>query len=354
MEAATDVMLTTAPDPRSSIPGSAVVVSQTGPKKLTRIIRSISSAGMRAAFRWLEMPALLTRMSTRPKRSSVVNTSRIALTSAGWATASRHAATTSSRRSLRRATATTVAPRLASSEQVGADSGRGTGDDGGAPVDAHAWTVLSRPDDEPPAWVPCSWPGCWSSAARAAGTATMGAMRRRERRPPQLGRPSRRQGARRGRPRRGPDGRDHRVTGDRADLPPVPPSGYDGETPTALVLNIHGLGSNGDQQASFTGMEDLAEDEGFIAIHPNGEGELPLWNYVSDNRASNDIGFMRLVAARSSGSASTPHVYATGMSNGGLIVDAVASSPTRSRRRRRWRGWPSWTGARTARRCRSK
>ena len=96
------------------------------------------------------------------------------------------------------------------------------------------------------------------------------------------------------------------------------------------MLNIHGLGSNGDQQASFTGMEDLAEDEGFIAIHPNGEGELPLWNYVSDNRASNDIGFIsELVATRSvSGSASTPHVYATGMSNGGLIVvDAGVPAP---------------------------
>ena len=102
------------------------------------------------------------------------------------------------------------------------------------------------------------------------------------------------------------------------------PSGYDGETPTALVLNIHGLGSNGDQQASFTGMEDLAEDEGFIAIHPNGEGELPLWNYVSDNRASNDIGFIsELVGAFGERLCIDTHVYATGMSNGGLMSSTL-------------------------------
>ena len=211
-------------------------------------------------------------------------------------------------------------------------------------------TVLSRPDDEPAGAgallvagllvIGCSGGGDGDDGGDAAAGEA-----------PQLGAgPVAR--VRDRRPRRGPDGRDHRVTGDRADLPPVPPSGYDGETPTALVLNIHGLGSNGDQQASFTGMEDLAEDEGFIAIHPNGEGELPLWNYVSDNRASNDIGFIsELVDALER-----------------LCIDTTSTPPacpTAGSCRRRWcaspdqiaaasavRGWPSWTGARTARRCR--
>src|SRR5207245_1427774 len=67
------------------------------------------------------MPALLTTMSTRPKRSSAAATTPSHAcrtdTSAGLAIDSgestRQASTTASRRSLRRATATTFAPRRA-------------------------------------------------------------------------------------------------------------------------------------------------------------------------------------------------------------------------------------------------
>ena len=42
------------------------------------------------------------------------------------------------------------------------------------------------------------------------------------------------------------------------------------ESPLPLVMNFHGLGSNGDQQAAFTGYEELPEQEGFIVVHPTG------------------------------------------------------------------------------------
>src|SRR5437588_3122613 len=116
-------MLTTAPWWRSSIPCRAAVVRYTGAKKVTAIRRSTSSAVVLAALRWMLMPALLTRMSTRPKRSSTVLMTRSHSAreemSAGTdidATAfCRQRSTTSSRRSLRRATAATVAPRRARS-----------------------------------------------------------------------------------------------------------------------------------------------------------------------------------------------------------------------------------------------
>ena len=47
------------------------------------------------------------------------------------------------------------------------------------------------------------------------------------------------------------------------------PSSYAGQRlPT--VLDWHGLGSNGVEQAVFSGYEELAESEGFIVVHPTG------------------------------------------------------------------------------------
>src|SRR5438034_1340505 len=53
------------------------MVSQTGAKKLTAMTCSTSSALVRAAFLWMLMPALFTRMSTRPNVASVALTPRV-------------------------------------------------------------------------------------------------------------------------------------------------------------------------------------------------------------------------------------------------------------------------------------
>ncbi|MFW2381750.1 MAG: alpha/beta hydrolase family esterase [Acidimicrobiales bacterium] len=47
------------------------------------------------------------------------------------------------------------------------------------------------------------------------------------------------------------------------------PSSYDG-SPLPVVLDFHGLGSNGEQQGTFVGWPALAEIEGFIAVQPSG------------------------------------------------------------------------------------
>jgi len=50
------------------------------------------------------------------------------------------------------------------------------------------------------------------------------------------------------------------------------PTGYapDGAV-TPAVLNWHGLGSDGFQQATYSGYETLAETEGFLVVHPTGQ-----------------------------------------------------------------------------------
>ena len=47
------------------------------------------------------------------------------------------------------------------------------------------------------------------------------------------------------------------------------PSVYAG-SPLPVVIDWHGLGSNGPQQAMYSGYESVAEAEGFIVVHPTG------------------------------------------------------------------------------------
>src|SRR5947209_5597127 len=97
------------------------------------------------------MPALLTRMSTRPNRSWTSPTTRShsgreemsAGTAMDAAAYCRHFSTTSSRRSLRRATAATVAPRRARSVATVAPMP----DD--APVTTATWPAISMPASRP-------------------------------------------------------------------------------------------------------------------------------------------------------------------------------------------------------------
>src|SRR5205085_9128612 len=48
------------------------------------------------------------------------------------------------------------------------------------------------------------------------------------------------------------------------------PSGYQAHSSEALVLNFHGHGSNALQQERRSGMSLLADQQGFIAVYPQG------------------------------------------------------------------------------------
>ena len=106
------------------------------------------------------------------------------------------------------------------------------------------------------------------------------------------------------------------------------PTTYDGSSELPLVLNFHGFGSNGQQQAAFTGYDDLAEEEGFVVVHPTAvpssgdEAGRNSWELVEiDDPAKDDVAFTDelLDLLIEDYCVDETRVYATGMSGGGLF-----------------------------------
>jgi len=111
------------------------------------------------------------------------------------------------------------------------------------------------------------------------------------------------------------------------------PSAYDGVTPLPVVLNWHGLGSNGPDQLGFSEYGTLAESEGFIVIAPTGVASPDdadgrnSWELEPDqDPGRDDIAFanqvLDMVIADLCVDAS--RVYTTGMSNGGYFSSVLA------------------------------
>lgn len=104
------------------------------------------------------------------------------------------------------------------------------------------------------------------------------------------------------------------------------PSRYTGDRPTPLVVDLHGLTMNAELEALVTGVEDLADTEGFVAVTPDGLGDIPHWNYISYGSAADDVTFIDQLVAQVGDDlcVDTSRVYATGISNGGLMSSALA------------------------------
>ncbi|MBL8775128.1 MAG: prolyl oligopeptidase family serine peptidase [Acidimicrobiales bacterium] len=104
------------------------------------------------------------------------------------------------------------------------------------------------------------------------------------------------------------------------------PDGYEPTTPAPLVLDIHGLTMSDDMEAAVTGMEPLADDEGFLVVTPQGLGDIPFWNFISAGVATDDVSFLRelVIQVGEDLCVDTSRVYATGISNGGLMSSALA------------------------------
>jgi polyhydroxybutyrate depolymerase len=121
------------------------------------------------------------------------------------------------------------------------------------------------------------------------------------------------------------------------------PTDRDGvDVPLPVVLNWHGLGSNGFQQAQLTGYDLLAEQDGFLAVHPTGLPatelagagvELPAdqrgrrsWELAQlDVPGRDDVAMAselidRLVADYCG---DETRIYSTGMSNGGFFTSLL-------------------------------
>jgi len=119
------------------------------------------------------------------------------------------------------------------------------------------------------------------------------------------------------------------------------PTGYDANRPAPLVLAFHGGGGHAEYMAddSKYGLQKKADEAGFVVAFPNGYSKLPgpmsgkfaTWNAggcCGDARDKNvdDVAFARAVvtAIQAKYSIDAARVFATGMSNGGMLSHRLA------------------------------
>lgn len=106
--------------------------------------------------------------------------------------------------------------------------------------------------------------------------------------------------------------------------------------PAPTVLNWHGLGSNGAEQAALSGYEALAATEGFVVVHATGTAGADgsnSWELAAfDTPDRDDLAFAdALIDVVVDDWCGDPdRIYSTGMSNGGLFTsELVCNRSTR-------------------------
>lgn len=107
------------------------------------------------------------------------------------------------------------------------------------------------------------------------------------------------------------------------------PKSYTGAEPLPLVLNFHGLGSNGGQQLLLTGLSSLADREGFIAVAPNavnGSWDLPTTNNPT---ATTETSYLEAMTKylKSNYCVDSQRVYSMGLSQGSAMTFLLACAP---------------------------
>lgn len=115
------------------------------------------------------------------------------------------------------------------------------------------------------------------------------------------------------------------------DFQMIVPSSYDGTTPIPVVLDFHGLGSNGAQQALFSGVAALAETEGFLSVQPTGipnptddernSWELPQFDVPVRDDVQMVVDMLDFITENVC--IDPGRVYSMGMSNGSLFTSEL-------------------------------
>jgi polyhydroxybutyrate depolymerase len=113
----------------------------------------------------------------------------------------------------------------------------------------------------------------------------------------------------------------------RSYLVHVPPA-LDPKTPATVILAFHGFAMPAPLMPGFTGLSRLADTQRFLAVYPFGAGTPPRWSVGSRQFSpTDDVGFV--AALLDDLAARTPidpkRVYATGMSNGGMMCYRLAA-----------------------------
>jgi polyhydroxybutyrate depolymerase len=102
------------------------------------------------------------------------------------------------------------------------------------------------------------------------------------------------------------------------------PAKYKSTTAVPLVLNLHGLGSNGMQQEAYGDFRPIADTADFILAHPNGTqttAGLSWNNFGALGTGVDDVGFLSALIDKISSQYSIDknRIYSTGMSNGAFM-----------------------------------
>ncbi|XZE20682.1 extracellular catalytic domain type 1 short-chain-length polyhydroxyalkanoate depolymerase [Pirellulaceae bacterium SH449] len=114
----------------------------------------------------------------------------------------------------------------------------------------------------------------------------------------------------------------------------IPPQ-YDPKKPTPVVMAFHGGGSNASSMVSYCGLNKKADEAGFIVVYPSGTGRLEriltfnggnCCGYAMNNKID-DVEFTRRILddLAKSVNIDPKRVFATGMSNGGIMSYLLAS-----------------------------
>ena len=115
------------------------------------------------------------------------------------------------------------------------------------------------------------------------------------------------------------------------------PQSYNGENSMPLVFVLHGYPANSNDIMSYTELNEKADDEGFIAVYPNGGTDLSTFFYYFINYGywgfwgfywncwdyydCDDVGFIRKLIDnfQSEFNIDENRIYVTGWSNGGMM-----------------------------------
>lgn len=100
-----------------------------------------------------------------------------------------------------------------------------------------------------------------------------------------------------------------------------------------VLLAFHGAGTCAEAMVEFSGLNEVADGEGWVLVYPNGSGRTPdarTWNARSDcgyagRKNINDVGFVDLLLNELTDRLPAPRFFATGMSNGGMMCYRLAN-----------------------------
>ncbi len=103
------------------------------------------------------------------------------------------------------------------------------------------------------------------------------------------------------------------------------PKSYQPNRPLPLVLAFHEYGGNGEKMAASTGLNALAEQKGFIVVYPDAVNKR--WDIDGHAQTGvNDVAFVSALITHLTQirAVDRQRVYATGLSNGGYLVQRLA------------------------------